>query len=259
MADNNLHKGHRNRVRQRFLEEGMEKFYDHQFLELLLFYAIPRKDTNALAHQLLNRFGSIHHVLQASPAELKECHVGENAAVFLHLIDSICSRYLQERYETDYDIDDNQLKDFISRCIFEHLSHTAEEQYLLILLNNKNQCQFHNIIHSGAIVQDDLFTQKVIRLAVSYQCDNVFLVHHLPDDAMVSLMEERDFADILKTTFRIAGIMLKDYILSTPSGSQLFLFFKDEEEEDMLEDDLDDYFDEEEDSETDEDSSAPDG
>ena len=76
---------------------------------------------------------------------------------------------------------------------------------------------------------------------------------------MVSLMEERDFADILKTTFRIAGIMLKDYILSTPSGSQLFLFFKDEEEEDMLEDDLDDYFDEEEDSETDEDSSAPDG
>ena len=60
-----LHDGHRDRVRKRFINDGLEKFYDHQIVELLLFYGIPRKDTNDIAHKLLNRFGSFSAMFDA--------------------------------------------------------------------------------------------------------------------------------------------------------------------------------------------------
>ena len=86
----NIHAGHRNRLRTRFLENGLESFQEHQVLELLLFYAIPRKDTNAISHVLLQRFGSMPKALQASQEELKECQISDNAATFLHLMHVAC-------------------------------------------------------------------------------------------------------------------------------------------------------------------------
>ena len=87
MAIPSTHKGHRERLKTRFLNSGLDSFTDVQALELLLFYAIPMKDTNPIAHALLNRFGSLSQVLEASPEELmKVPGIGENAAVFLTLL-----------------------------------------------------------------------------------------------------------------------------------------------------------------------------
>ena len=71
MSENKgLHDGHRNRVRERFVKDGIEHFFDHQVIELLLFYGIPRKDTNDIAHNLLNKFGSFSGVFDA-PLDLE--------------------------------------------------------------------------------------------------------------------------------------------------------------------------------------------
>ena len=72
MAAESIHKGHRERLKQRFLEEGLDNFTDIQVLELLLFYAIPRSDTNPIAHSLLEHFGSLSRVLEADVEELKK-------------------------------------------------------------------------------------------------------------------------------------------------------------------------------------------
>ena len=86
MSDS-IHKGHRQRMKDRFLQEGLDHFSDIQVLELLLFYCIPRQDTNPIAHKLLDHFGSLSQVLEASVEELtKVPGIGENAATFLHLI-----------------------------------------------------------------------------------------------------------------------------------------------------------------------------
>ena len=78
----NIHQGHREKMRQRFLKSGLEGFADHEALELLLYYAIPRQDTNETAHRLIQRFGSLQGVLHAAPEELTSVEgVGENAAV----------------------------------------------------------------------------------------------------------------------------------------------------------------------------------
>ena len=93
-----LHSGHRQRLRERFLRDGLDSLEDHTALELLLCYAIPRKDVNGLAHELLNRFGSLSAVLDADQAALEQVPgMGENAAALLRLIPAMNRRYLIDR------------------------------------------------------------------------------------------------------------------------------------------------------------------
>ena len=85
-----IHDGHRQRLKDRFREEGLDHFQEHEVLELLLFYCIPRKDTNPIAHALIDRFGSLSQVLEAPPEELaKVPGMGESAAVFLNLTTAV--------------------------------------------------------------------------------------------------------------------------------------------------------------------------
>ena len=89
----NVHAGHRSRVRQRFLEFGGEQLQDHQLLELILFYAIPQRDVNPLAHELIGRFGSLQGVLEASREELKETvGITDNTVALLKLFPEVTRR-----------------------------------------------------------------------------------------------------------------------------------------------------------------------
>ena len=82
-----IHDGHREKMRKRFCETGLEGFADHEALELLLYYAIPRRDTNGLAHRLMLRYGSLAALLQAPVEDLQRVEgIGESAAVFLKLV-----------------------------------------------------------------------------------------------------------------------------------------------------------------------------
>ena len=93
-----IHDGHRQRLKERFLREGLDNFEEHEVLELLLFYCIPRKNTNDIAHALINRFGTLAQVLDATPEELmKVPGIGESAATFLSLITSAARYYLVNR------------------------------------------------------------------------------------------------------------------------------------------------------------------
>ena len=93
-----IHEGHRQRLKNRFLTEGLDHFEEVQVLELLLFYCIPQKDTNPIAHALLDRFGSLAQVLEAPPSELKKVPgVKDAVATYLPLITSACRYYLVNR------------------------------------------------------------------------------------------------------------------------------------------------------------------
>jgi len=82
-----VHEGHRQRLRDRFLQDGLDGFAPHEVLELLLCYAIPQKNVNPLAHALLNHFGSLHGIFDATPEQLQQVDgIGPYAAAFLHLI-----------------------------------------------------------------------------------------------------------------------------------------------------------------------------
>lgn len=88
------HGGHRERLRKRYLDFGAESFHEHELLELILFYGIPRKNTNEIAHQLISEFGDIAGVLNASSEELTKVDgIGNSAALFLKFLNDICKEY----------------------------------------------------------------------------------------------------------------------------------------------------------------------
>ena len=88
-----IHDGHREKMRQRFLKGGLENFADHEVLELLLYYAIPRRDTNPIAHALMERYGALSAVLNAPVEDLKKVPgIGESAAILLKLAPQVYSR-----------------------------------------------------------------------------------------------------------------------------------------------------------------------
>ena len=134
-----IHDDHRKRMRKRFLEEGLEHFTDVQVLELLLFYCIPRQDTNPLAHALIDHFGSLAQVLEAPAAELEKVKgIGPNAATFLSLMNQytplphvvtwpeLNHKVTSEEYEelVDYAIDLGVENGFVQE------GETAEESFI---------------------------------------------------------------------------------------------------------------------------------
>ena len=103
-----VHEGHRDRMKREFLQGGLRHFSEPRVLELLLFYANPRSDTNPLSHGLLERFGSLAGVLDAVPEELEKVPgVGENTVVLLKLIPAVAARYLASRTSADVIISDS--------------------------------------------------------------------------------------------------------------------------------------------------------
>ena len=87
------HGGHRGRLKARFLKEGLDNFAEHEILELLLFFSIPQRNTNDIAHELINKFGSLQGVLEADPDALTEVnYVKENSAVLIKLVAAIARR-----------------------------------------------------------------------------------------------------------------------------------------------------------------------
>ena len=94
MSEKTVHAGHRARMRERFIKEGLSGFSEHEVLEFLLMFAIPQRDVNPLAHRLIDRFGSLSAVLESSPAELTRVDgVGENAAALLSLMPQLMGYY----------------------------------------------------------------------------------------------------------------------------------------------------------------------
>lgn len=95
-----LHSGHRERMRKRFLATGFDSFADHEILEVLLYYSIPRIDTNELAHRILDHFGSLSAVFDAEPEEIVKIKgVSDNTAVLIKMIPSLMRVYLADKQD----------------------------------------------------------------------------------------------------------------------------------------------------------------
>ena len=130
-----MHENHRERVKKRFLSSGLDDFAPHNVLELLLFYAVPQKDTNQTAHLLIDRFGSLDKVFDATVEELKEVNgIGDHAATLIKLIPALARRYAIEKNKEGlvFNNVDTMGQYFVSQYIG-----VTVETVLLLSLDNK--------------------------------------------------------------------------------------------------------------------------
>lgn len=205
-----LHDGHRQRSKRRYLALGAEGMEDHQLLELLLFYAIPRCDTNETAHRLLKRFGSLQGVLYADPGELAAVEgIGESAAVLLRLTGDLSLRArkaaLPEKLLNS--------PDRAGAYFAELLLGQKRELLYEACLDGKGKLLSCRCITKGTVTSSPLQVRQVVENALYSGADSVLLAHNHPSG--VALPSD---ADVL-VTHRIQealaplGIRLADHII----------------------------------------------
>ena len=207
-----LHDGHRDRVRKRFINDGLEKFYDHQIVELLLFYGIPRKDTNDIAHKLLNRFGSFSAMFDAPLESLQECGISYNTAVLLKLIPAICSRYYQDKYQQKVKHSDDDTEN-IEEFIKPYFIGQNEEQVLLLLLDAKGNHLFCDIVNKGTTSSSNVNIKKILQLSVQHKATGVIIAHNHPSGFNMPSEDDIKMTKKLAKSLRTVGVLLLDHYI----------------------------------------------
>jgi DNA repair protein RadC len=173
-----MHEGHRQRLLNRYLNEGLSSFEDHEVLELLLFYAIPRRDTNAIAHRLIDSFGSISKVFETDAKSLMQVEgVGKYAACYLSLIFEA-----SKRYKTD------AKRERIRISTIEEAGKYATELFIgipvekvyLICLDMRSRVIHNALISEGTIDETPIYPRKIVAEALKNNAAKVILAHNHP-------------------------------------------------------------------------------
>ena len=206
-----LHTGHRERLKQRFLEQGLDGFTDIQALELLLFYSVPRQDTNPIAHKLLEHFGSLSQVLEAPAEELMKVEgIGEHSAVLLRLMNQMSRFYLVDRARREKvlpTIDD--CARYLMPCFYGRTNETV----FLLCLDAKCKALSCKEVGEGTINSAGVSVRKIVETAIREGASTVVLAHNHPSGIALPSTED------IQVTYRVAAalaaveVQLADHIV----------------------------------------------
>ncbi len=213
--EDGLHKGHRERLRQRFLREGLSAFEDHNVLELLLFYTIPRRDTNPIAHELIRRFGTLENALEAPIEELKKVEsVGENAALFLKLCHEVALRYAANRSVEMVG------KPFNYKITGEYLLRRFErsdcEEVYAIFYDKSMIYTGETLLHRGKI-SSAAFSMRQLADAVSfYKASYLAIAHNHPGGLPIASSDDLNTSNAVKEFLAHMRVtLLEHYIIGS--------------------------------------------
>ena len=211
--DNDLHKSHRMRLKKRFLQDGLDSFEEHQVLELMLFYAVPRKDTNPIAHRLLERFGNLAGVFNAPIAELaKTDGIGESTAVFLRLQHGILLKYQESYSEEKINLSSHKA---CINFIAEKMRYLNHEEFHILCLDSslkliKYLPMFKGTVNAATVNLREL-TAKILELDSSA----IVVAHNHPSGVAYPSMEDIDITEVLLTALKYQDVELLDHLIIT--------------------------------------------
>lgn len=213
-----MHEGHRKRMRDRFRTEGLDGFADHEVLELLLFYARARGDVNPLAHTLMDTFGSLQGVLEASVDQLTSVPgVGEETATLLSLAVPLFRRYSQCQCRTRKRLDTREEGKAYCRAL---LAGWRVEKLYAICLNSDHQILGHRLIAEGSLAAVPSFPRKVVETALNYNAHGVILCHNHPGGANWPSVPDLDATEQIRLLLKGMDIELLDHMIV--AGDQVY-------------------------------------
>ena len=205
-----LHDGHRARMKQKYLEQGPESFADHELLELALYYAIPRRNTNETAHLLLERFGSLKNVLAADIRELQETPgVGENAAVLLRLLHAVNSR----ANRPDPPKGPVRSGEQVGAYFLHLLDGEKREVLYLMCLDAKGKILSCQTAAEGGVNVTAVSVRQVVDIALRNGATAVVLAHNHPSGVALPSREDQFMTRQVADALRPLGIRLLDHIV----------------------------------------------
>ena len=204
-----VHSGHRQRLKEQFLTYGMDPIHDVNVLELVLFYAIPRQDTNPIAHRLLSTFGSLAAVFDASVEELTgKGGLSKNAATLIKLIPAAARRQQLSR------VSGNQILDSTQKC-GDYLVPFFSVQEEVYMLGLDAKCKLLGCIKlsSGSINSAGLSIRKVVESALSMKASSVVLAHNHTSGIAVPSQEDIRTTRSIAHALDLVGVYLADHVV----------------------------------------------
>lgn len=204
------HDGHRTRMRKRYLASGFGDFEAHEILEMILYNCCPRRDTNPIAHRLLDAFGSLSAVFEAPVDSLMKEGLSENAAVYLRMIPDISRVYLDDRNNNDNKIicldkiGDYFLPKFIGR---------NDEHLILLLLDAKGRELFCGVVSVGTAMGSDVPVRKIVDLSMRYNATNAVIAHNHPSGVALPSKADLHATNALSAALDLIGVSLLDHII----------------------------------------------
>jgi DNA repair protein RadC len=203
--------GHRQRLRDRFNTSGLGAFEDHEVLELLLTYAVPRKDVKPIAHALLERLGSLSNVLDAPSAELMKVEgIGETGATLLHLMPGLTRRYLRDRWGHKPQLN---TREDLGRFLVDELATATNEVFLLVLLTHENHVLRSLPLHEGSLASAPVYPRLVVEAALRHHAAKVVFAHNHPGGVAQPSEEDLAITRTLVAVFDALAIPVVDHLV----------------------------------------------
>lgn len=212
--------GHRARLRDRFMKGGRDGLPDYELLELLLFHAIPRRDTKSLAKALLRRFGTFAGVIGASPEELREVNgVGDSVVVTLKAVDAATLRVIREDVMGRPVL--NNWQRLMEYCRAQ-LGRNKIESFRVLFLNRKNELIADEEQQHGTIDHTPVYPREVVKRALELHAAAIIMVHNHPSGSPKPSRADIEMTNEVREIAEKLGIVLHDHVVVARAGATSF-------------------------------------
>lgn len=205
------HAGHRQRVFSKYLEHGLTPFEEHEVLELLLFFSIPRSDTNVLAHKLIEEFGSLENIIEASPEDLLSVEgVGKNTATLISLFRNVWEYKNTHLYSKRIRLcTTEEICRFCQKYFYNHV----EEEAIMLLMDNSNRLKSLEHLSKGSVNETAFQPGKIVKKALLLKSPKVVIAHNHPGGVAEPSSSDKKLTKILYSIMKGANINLLDHIV----------------------------------------------
>ena len=220
LSDEDLKEGHRERLRKRYFSSGLEAFHDHEALELLLTYAIPRKDVKPLAKILLAKFGSLGNVLSANPEDLSEVKgIKDHSVALIKLTAEMTKSILKKELTTKTRF--SSCKDIDNYC-HALLGRETKEYVYAIALDASNHVTEVILIQKGTVSESPVYPREVVEKLIKSSAVSFILVHNHPSGDTKPSKADILLTENLYDATHNLGIRLQDHYIVSAKGINSF-------------------------------------
>ena len=220
--------GHRERIREKFLKNGIDGFAEYEILELLLTYCIPRKDTKPIAKELLNKFKSLDNIFKADFDKLSAIDgLGKNSIAFLKLIGDLPSIIYKDELKNKKLIDKETLKisnkDILLKYLRNKIGYEEIEKFYIIYLSSSNEVIEFEENSVGTLDRSSVYPREIYKKVINLNAKSIILAHNHPSDNITPSKSDIELTNEIAKGLKNFGALLIEHIIITKNSYFSFL------------------------------------
>ena len=220
--------GHRERIKEKFLKNGIDGFAEYEILELLLTYCIPRKDTKPIAKELLNKFKSLDNIFKADFDKLSAIDgLGKNSIAFLKIIGDLPSIIYKDELKNKKLIDKETLKisnkDILLKYLRNKIGYEEIEKFYVLYLSSSNEVIEFEENSVGTLDRSSVYPREIYKKIINLNAKSIILAHNHPSDNITPSKCDIELTNEIAKGLKNFGALLIEHIIITKNSYFSFL------------------------------------